>query len=159
MESTRHTFEEIKEYSDSATQYDPTLFAVNHGMQTEPERKIVTATFSTQTDPIPEPKALPTPPPRITVEMEIQTEDVEAEPSRSPFSRTRRKSRILFVDNRTTDSQGTHKAARASRRTPCVQPGHRGGRRGARVARCGGHAQEVASRARSSLYTCPRWRV
>ena len=63
MESTRHTFEEIKEYSDSATQYDPTLFAVNHGMQTEPERKIVTATFSIQTDPIPEPKPLPAPPP------------------------------------------------------------------------------------------------
>lgn len=84
MESTRRTFEELKEYSDSACQYDPTLFAVNHGMQTEPERKVVTATFSIQTDPTPEPKALPAPPPRITVEMEIQTEDVEVEPSRSP---------------------------------------------------------------------------
>jgi len=34
--STRNAFEELKEYSDGSTQYDPTLFAVNHGMQTKP---------------------------------------------------------------------------------------------------------------------------
>lgn len=87
MESTRHTFQEMKEYSDSAAQYDPTLFAVNHGMQTEPEPKIIKATFSVQTDEIPEPKPLPPPTPRITVEMEIQTETEEVqtvESSRSP---------------------------------------------------------------------------
>jgi len=81
--STRHTFDELKEYSDSSTQYDPTLFAVNHGMQTEPERKPLKASFSIQTDPIPVPRPITPPPPRITVEMEIQTEQVE-EHSRSP---------------------------------------------------------------------------
>ncbi|KAF8972146.1 hypothetical protein BDZ97DRAFT_1783396 [Flammula alnicola] len=84
IESTRRTFEELKEYSDSSTQYDPTLFAVNHGMQTEPERKVIKASFSIQTDEIPKPKPLPVAPPRITVEMEIQTDDFEVERSRSP---------------------------------------------------------------------------
>ncbi|KAF9473806.1 hypothetical protein BDN70DRAFT_937155 [Pholiota conissans] len=84
VESTRRTFEEMKEYSDGACQYDPTLFSVNHGMQTEPEPKIIRATLSIQTDEIPQPKPLPAPLPRITVEMEIQTETEEVEPSRSP---------------------------------------------------------------------------
>ena len=82
---TRRTFEEVKEYSDGATQYDPTLFAVNHGMQTDPPPKVMKSSFSIQTESPPEPKPLPTPPPRITIEMEIQTEEVEEEePSRSP---------------------------------------------------------------------------
>ncbi|KAF8910537.1 hypothetical protein CPB84DRAFT_1763906 [Gymnopilus junonius] len=86
QESTRREFDELKEYSDTATQYDPTLFAVNHSMQTESERKPIKVAFSIQTDEIPQPKALPPPPPRITVEMEIQTEteEVAEEPSRSP---------------------------------------------------------------------------
>jgi len=77
IHSTRNAFEELKEYSDGSTQYDPTLFAVNHGMQTEPERKPLKASFSIQTDPIPEPKPLPAPLPRVTVEMDIQTDPVE----------------------------------------------------------------------------------
>jgi len=81
IHSTRNAFEELKEYSDGATQYDPTLFAVNHGMQTEPERKPLKASFSIQTDPIPEPKPLPAPPPRITVEMDIQTDPIEEQES------------------------------------------------------------------------------
>ncbi|KAJ3507753.1 hypothetical protein NLJ89_g6129 [Agrocybe chaxingu] len=86
--STRREFEEMKEYSDSATQYDPTLFNVNHGVQTEPERKPVKTSFSIQTDPHPQPKVLPPPPPRITVDMDIQTDPQEettsGQPSRSP---------------------------------------------------------------------------
>ncbi|KAH9481181.1 hypothetical protein JR316_0005701 [Psilocybe cubensis] len=82
--SMRPTFEEMKEYSDFGTQYDPTEFAVNHGVQTEPERKPLKASFSIQTDEIPAPKPAPVPPPRITVEMEIQTEEATEEPSRSP---------------------------------------------------------------------------
>ncbi|KAF4614089.1 hypothetical protein D9613_007473 [Agrocybe pediades] len=91
-ESTRRTFEELKEYSDSGVQYDPTLFSVNHGMQTEPEFKPVKVSFEVQTDEIPQPKPVPPPLPRITMEMEIQTDIIEeepqpaqaAEPSRSP---------------------------------------------------------------------------
>ena len=82
--STRRQFDELKEYSDSSTQYDPTLFAVNHGIQTEPERKPVKASFSIQTDAVPEPRPITPPLPRITVEMEIQTEQAAEEPSRSP---------------------------------------------------------------------------
>ena len=88
IHSTRNAFEELKEYSDGSTQYDPTLFAVNHGMQTEPERKPLKASFSIQTDPIPEPKPLPAPPPRVTVEMDIQTdpiEEQEPEPEQDHF--------------------------------------------------------------------------
>jgi len=86
MHSTRNAFEELKEYSDGSTQYDPTLFAVNHGMQTEPERKPLKASFSVQTDAIPEPKALPAPPPRVTVEMDIQTDPIEEqEPEQEHF--------------------------------------------------------------------------
>ncbi|KAF9533935.1 hypothetical protein CPB83DRAFT_416318 [Crepidotus variabilis] len=89
LSSTRHEFSELKEYSDSSTQYDPTLFAVNHAMQTEAERNPIMATFSIQTDP--EPVRVPTPPPRLPTpppprhmsEMEIQTELIEEEPSRS----------------------------------------------------------------------------
>ncbi|KDR75972.1 hypothetical protein GALMADRAFT_225716 [Galerina marginata CBS 339.88] len=84
VDSRRPQFDELKEYSDTSTQYDPTLFAVNHSMQTEPEPKPLKASFSIQTDEIPQPKPLPPPPPRITVEMEIQTEEAEDEPSRSP---------------------------------------------------------------------------
>lgn len=80
--SMRRTFEELKEYSDSSTQYDPTLFAVNHGMQTEPERKPLKTSFSIQTDPIAVPRPITPPPPRITMEMEIQTDQVEEERSR-----------------------------------------------------------------------------
>ena len=81
---TRRTFEEVKEYSDDATQYDPTLFAVNHSMQTDPPPKIMKSSFSIQTETPPEPKPIPVSP-RITMEREIQTEEVEDnEPSRTP---------------------------------------------------------------------------
>ncbi|KAF7312716.1 hypothetical protein MIND_00286400 [Mycena indigotica] len=67
----RREFEERKEYSDMATQYDLEQFYVSCKTQTDAEVKIITASLSTQTDP--EPVVEP-PPPRNTVEMEIQTE-------------------------------------------------------------------------------------
>ena len=81
---TRRTSDEFKEYSDGATQYDPTLFAVSHSMQTDPPPKVMKSSFSVQTETAPEPKRLPPPPPRITMEMEIQTEEEEASRSPSP---------------------------------------------------------------------------
>jgi len=83
-ETLRRTFEEVKEYSDSTTQYDPTLFAVSHGVQTEPERKPASVSFSIQTDPIPVPQPITPSLPRIMVQMEIQTERLEEGHSRSP---------------------------------------------------------------------------
>lgn len=83
-ETLRRTFEEVREYSDSSTQYDPTLFAVNHGIQTEAERKPLKASFSIQTDPVPVPQPITPLLPRILVEMEIQTEQLQEEHSRSP---------------------------------------------------------------------------
>lgn len=88
------TFEELKEYSDSSTQYEPEMFMTAGAAQTDPEPIILRASFSIQTE---EPAVAsfaiqtdpdPLPPPRITVEMEIQTDDPEPEPveevSRSP---------------------------------------------------------------------------
>lgn len=88
------TFEETKEYSDSSTQYDLTFFYKSHSFQTDPEPKIIRASFSTQTEPPPttdviaiqtEPEPEPAPP--SMSEMEIQTEPIEeegVEESRSP---------------------------------------------------------------------------
>ncbi|KAF5342193.1 hypothetical protein D9611_001989 [Ephemerocybe angulata] len=81
-------FEEAKEYSDTGVQYDPTNFAISRSAQTEEPPRILTASFSTQTDPIPEPAPLPPPKVTVTCEMEIQTEpEEEAIASRSPSPR------------------------------------------------------------------------
>ncbi|KAJ6544957.1 hypothetical protein DFH09DRAFT_1249157 [Mycena vulgaris] len=74
------TFEEVKEYSDSSTQYEPHLFFVSAKAQTDPAPKILTTSASMQTDaePIVEP-----PPAPNTAEMEIQTEPESEEPQAS----------------------------------------------------------------------------
>ncbi|KAI0313862.1 hypothetical protein OF83DRAFT_1064773 [Amylostereum chailletii] len=80
-----------REYADAYTQYDPAPFHSTSTTQTDPEPKILTASFSVQTE---APKTCSmdiqtdpeeVPPPRVTVEMEVQTDAVE-EPvlSRSP---------------------------------------------------------------------------
>ncbi|KAJ3556586.1 hypothetical protein NP233_g11944 [Leucocoprinus birnbaumii] len=73
------TLEELKEYSDFAIQYDPTLICVSAGVQTLPPPiipkiqmtppEIPIRTFAAQTDPPP-----PPPPKKITIEMEIRTD-------------------------------------------------------------------------------------
>ncbi|KAK7035562.1 hypothetical protein VNI00_011855 [Paramarasmius palmivorus] len=71
---TTQTFEEVKEYSDSSTQYDPSLFLVATSSQTDPPppppKKVV---VDVQTEVIEEPVE-PTP---EKAEMEIQTDPVE----------------------------------------------------------------------------------
>lgn len=75
-------FEEVKEYSDTGIQYDPTYFAVSRSAQTDAPPKILYAALSTQTD---EPESAPVVPKSTTTcEMEIQTDGPPAEPSRSP---------------------------------------------------------------------------
>ncbi|KAJ7067401.1 hypothetical protein C8F01DRAFT_1208443 [Mycena amicta] len=81
----RREFEERKEYSDMATQYDLELFFVSSKTQTDPEVKILTASLSTQTDPEP---VVELPPPRNTVEMEIQTEPEAEEEDSKPSTST-----------------------------------------------------------------------
>ncbi|KAJ7081877.1 hypothetical protein B0H15DRAFT_940416 [Mycena belliarum] len=72
------TFEELKEYSDSSTQYEAHLFLVSHKTQTDSEPKILTASATMQTDPEP---VVALPPAPNTSEMEIQTEpEPEPEP-------------------------------------------------------------------------------
>ncbi|KAG6888315.1 hypothetical protein C0992_008849 [Termitomyces sp. T32_za158] len=75
-------FEETKEYSDSACQYDPHYFFTTHHTQTDLEPRIIRVSLSTQTD---EPRLStlaiqtepePVPIPRILAEMEVQTDDV-----------------------------------------------------------------------------------
>ncbi|KAJ7472688.1 hypothetical protein FB451DRAFT_1089576 [Mycena latifolia] len=78
------TFEEVKEYSDSSTQYEAHLFFVSAKAQTDPPPKILTASASLQTDP--EPVVEPPPAPH-TSEMEIQTEP-EPEPEASSSAET-----------------------------------------------------------------------
>ncbi|KAJ7234179.1 hypothetical protein B0H12DRAFT_1191782 [Mycena haematopus] len=75
-------FEETKEYSDVATQYEPHLFFFSTRTQTDAAPKILTASATIQTEP--EPIVEPTPPPQ-TAEMEIQTEP-ELDPSSTPTS-------------------------------------------------------------------------
>ncbi|KAJ7759368.1 hypothetical protein DFH07DRAFT_884301 [Mycena maculata] len=80
------TFEEIKEYSDSSTQYEAHLFFVSNRVQTDPAPKILTASASMQTDAEPEP-VVELPPAPNTAEMEIQTEP-EPEPEPEPEAST-----------------------------------------------------------------------
>lgn len=75
--------EEVREYSDMATQHDIREFTSSCDIQTDPEPKVLTASFSIQTDeplttstdiqtePEPEPEV------RITVNVEIQTDEPE----------------------------------------------------------------------------------
>ncbi|KAF5359695.1 hypothetical protein D9756_003571 [Leucocoprinus leucothites] len=79
--------EELKEYSDIAIQYDPTLVCVSSGVQTLPPPitptstigiqitppEIPIRTFAIQTDPP------PASPKKVTIEMEIQTETIAEE--------------------------------------------------------------------------------
>ncbi|KAL0953116.1 hypothetical protein HGRIS_004385 [Hohenbuehelia grisea] len=84
------TFEEVKEYSDAYTQYNPECFLTS-GTQTDPEPKILTATFSVQTEEPPqesfsvqtEPEPLP--PVKITCDMDIQTDEPEPEVIEDPI--------------------------------------------------------------------------
>ncbi|KAJ7109058.1 hypothetical protein C8R43DRAFT_181879 [Mycena crocata] len=79
------TFEEVKEYSDNATQYEAHLFLVSNRVQTDPEPKVLTASAAMQTDAEP---VVELPPPH-TAEMETQTEpepeeEEEPTPTASP---------------------------------------------------------------------------
>lgn len=78
------TFEEIKEYSDSSTQYEKDEFSSTSATQTDPEPKVLTASIIIQTDDLPIPEPEPIPVPRVTMDMEIQTDHIEPEISRSP---------------------------------------------------------------------------
>src|SRR6267154_2542011 len=83
-------YHETKEYSDAYTQHESAGFTSSTHVQTEPQPKVLTASFSIQTDePSMETFAIQTepelqPPPKVTVDMDIQTEEVEGEESRSP---------------------------------------------------------------------------
>ncbi|KAJ7157627.1 hypothetical protein C8R43DRAFT_1065003 [Mycena crocata] len=79
------TFEEVKEYSDSGTQYEAHLFFLSNRVQTDPEPKVLTASAAMQTDP--EPVVEPPPAPH-TVEMEIQTEPEPEEEEPVPTAST-----------------------------------------------------------------------
>ncbi len=77
--------EEVKDYSDTGTQHELAEFVVNHGIQTDPPPKILTASFSIQTEESPvsttstqtEPESIPIP--AVTVEREIQTDEWQPE--------------------------------------------------------------------------------
>lgn len=94
LETKTFSFEESKEYSDSATQYEPTLFSISSTTQTDPPPKIIRQSLSTQTEgPSVEVLAVQTDPetipiPRVTLEMAIQTDEIHEEPSRSPSPHT-----------------------------------------------------------------------
>ncbi|KXN81216.1 hypothetical protein AN958_05731 [Leucoagaricus sp. SymC.cos] len=83
------TLEEVKEYSDIAIQYDPTLVCVSSGVQTLPPPIIPTSTIGTQVTPPEIPVrvfAIQTDPPpaspkKVTTEMEIQTDLPEEDES------------------------------------------------------------------------------
>ncbi|KAL7279236.1 hypothetical protein ACG7TL_007076 [Trametes sanguinea] len=77
------TVEETKEYSDTGVQHELEEFTSSRVIQTDPPPKILTASFSVQTDEPPvttmsiqtEPEPIPPAPILITVDVEIQTED------------------------------------------------------------------------------------
>ncbi|KAI0955779.1 hypothetical protein AcV7_006354 [Taiwanofungus camphoratus] len=77
--------DEVKEYSDTATQHDMSEFTAFAMTQTDPKPKILTASFSIQTDVPPnmsmsiqtDPKMEQEPETRYTVDAEIQTEEPE----------------------------------------------------------------------------------
>lgn len=83
-------YHETKEYSDAYTQHESAEFTASAQIQTDLEPKILTASFSTQTDePLVQTLAIqtdpePLPPPKVTIDTEIQTEEVAVETSRSP---------------------------------------------------------------------------
>ncbi|KAH9902726.1 hypothetical protein C8Q73DRAFT_785370 [Cubamyces lactineus] len=78
------TVEETKEYSDAGVQHEPEEFTSSRVVQTDPPPKILTASFSVQTEETPvstmsiqtEPEPIPPPPVIITVDAEIQTDEV-----------------------------------------------------------------------------------
>lgn len=77
-------YEEVKEYSDSAIQYEPDFFTKIHSTQTDPEPKILTVSSSIQTEAPPAPRPATPPLPRVTMEMQIQTDDEPVSRSPSP---------------------------------------------------------------------------
>ncbi|KAI0635993.1 hypothetical protein C8Q77DRAFT_1155725 [Trametes polyzona] len=83
--------DEMKEYSDTGVQHEPEEFTSTRTVQTDPPPKIITASFSVQTEEKPvstmsiqtDPEPIPTPPVLITVDAEIQTDEVQPEASTS----------------------------------------------------------------------------
>ncbi len=83
--------DETTEYSDTGTQHELDEFTSSMSVQTDPPPKILTASFSVQTEESPvssmsiqtEPEPTPVPVVVITVEREIQTDEVQPEPSTS----------------------------------------------------------------------------
>ncbi|KAI0671802.1 hypothetical protein C8Q78DRAFT_1189665 [Trametes maxima] len=79
--------EETKEYSDTGVQHEPGEFTSSRVTQTDPPPKIITASFSVQTEDTAvstmsiqtEPEPIPAPPVHVTVDAEIQTEEVQTD--------------------------------------------------------------------------------
>ncbi|KAL1949543.1 hypothetical protein VTO73DRAFT_8424 [Trametes versicolor] len=77
-----YQLDETKEYSDTGVQHEPAGFTSSRTVQTDPPPKILTASFSIQTEEPPvstmsiqtEPEPIPTPPVHITFDAGIQTE-------------------------------------------------------------------------------------
>ncbi|CCL98646.1 uncharacterized protein FIBRA_00648 [Fibroporia radiculosa] len=75
--------EEVKEYSDTATQHDVFEFTNSCDVQTDPEPKILTASLNIQTEDLPlfsisiqtDPEPQPEPDNRPTSDVEVQTDD------------------------------------------------------------------------------------
>ncbi|KAH8831241.1 hypothetical protein DL96DRAFT_1667632 [Flagelloscypha sp. PMI_526] len=80
------SYEEVKEYSDSSTQYDPTLFRATSSTQTNPEPKVITASVQTVPPPPHSSFAVQTNPQPSKGEMQIQTDEVEEEGGSSSSS-------------------------------------------------------------------------
>ncbi|CDO68952.1 hypothetical protein BN946_scf185000.g95 [Trametes cinnabarina] len=77
------TVEETREYSDTGVQHEAEEFTSSRVIQTDPPPKILTASFSVQTDEAPvssisiqtEPEPIPPPSMLVTVDVEIQTDE------------------------------------------------------------------------------------
>jgi hypothetical protein len=87
--SEHKEFIEAKEYADFGAQHEPSEFCISRHAQTEPEPKVITATFSTQTESAAVSEfSMQTEeeekPRLVTMSIEIQTDPVEEEISRSP---------------------------------------------------------------------------
>ncbi|KAH6913457.1 hypothetical protein BKA70DRAFT_1421726 [Coprinopsis sp. MPI-PUGE-AT-0042] len=91
VKRTEHKeFIEAKEYADFAAQHEPSEFCISRHAQTEPEPKIITASFSTQTESVAlsefSMQTEEEKPRLVTMSIEIQTDPVEesVQTSRSP---------------------------------------------------------------------------
>ncbi|KAH9846647.1 hypothetical protein C2E23DRAFT_890636 [Lenzites betulinus] len=78
-----YKLEETKEYSDTGVQHESDEFTTSRVVQTDPPPKVLTASFSVQTEEPSvstmsiqtEPEPIPTPPVLVTVDAEIQTDE------------------------------------------------------------------------------------